>query len=1175
METNLEDFIPVYPDEFDPKIQAKLTLKEEYLQLASKAQEDPIAKGDFFLHQKLFIRHMTHYDRVLNISETGVGKTLQVIGLRESLKDTDSYINHAYILQKPATIAQFKKQIVDECGRYQTEIVRRARSSRIRKANATREINKSYSVMAYSSFADEVKNTCRNEQEIIDKYSGCLFVIDEAHNLRNEGKSESDKSLGHIYDIIKKVFSLVKRSKIVISTATPLINSVRDFARIANLALPPSRQLPEDWDYTKVTLQQIEPFLRNHVFYVRSLDSKAIAVFQGTRLENVYTEEVPDPNWIPPMIDSQNLSPQPIPPMIEKEIPSQALIFATEMGDVQNEVYTKTIRPEESSQKEDSPGDEEPIEEGHFYSNARQVSSFVFPDKSYGGSFPRSGGTAANGIGRWIVSESANTYKPTPEFLGIVGDPEKLARLSSKYSYIVGKETTEKGCGYAYTEIVSGSGAIVLGSCFEAYTCQCGTPSIDGKKFTRFNESTSIFNILPGGKRLIRDNFKKAPRYALIIGETPKPVMDSILEIATSPENIDGEYIKFYIVSPIGRDGINLYHALRGHLVTSLWNPAGEHQALSRIMRAVSHDVLLDRLQKTYIAEGRNPLEARVMVEIYKHASLPLDQEKYGSIDLKFYSYSEQKSIPIRRIMRMLKQIDVGCKINYARNVREDGVDFSEACDYDVCKYKCIADFVPADTATIDYSTYDILYPHDPVDSCVKEIVDRLRIKSMIKYEDLRKEWVVTGLFREKFVLMAIDRLLTEKYSITDRYGFSCYLYTDGVNIYTQREFPTTEIKRSVAVFDNQIVGVSTVSFAALADEQQLESQGHIMDQVRILNVDQNDLFMELIPQLSIKSLVVLLEESLIMYNDNKVLLESRGLPVEVSGLPPYVSFMLHKYASFYQYINEPWEDIILARAMLSSGDNVPGKQKMAAKGKTRPKTEFRGPAPDGSFNTESNAPVEKIFIHSLYSSKTDLTQYSSMARLKNANDTIRIYKPSFKARGVGFRDAYREEFIAYNEIFQNQMAARFDMYKKFDVFGSISPDQTFRIHRKNKALSSSEDIRGLYGGLICRHWNLKNLYKVLLQDKKYCLANPIPGHNSVACLMPREVQEVPVPGTLEELSNYLISQRILDDETNISEYSVDDMVFLYKWANSPTKRDTICNIIRNHFAETGKIMVI
>ena len=73
-------------------------------------------------------------------------------------------------------------------------------------------------------------------EEIKQEYSDSMFFLDEAHRMRNYG--DSDKEDVNIYTNMWKLLHVTERTKIVIGTATPLVNSVNDFVPLMNLLLP-------------------------------------------------------------------------------------------------------------------------------------------------------------------------------------------------------------------------------------------------------------------------------------------------------------------------------------------------------------------------------------------------------------------------------------------------------------------------------------------------------------------------------------------------------------------------------------------------------------------------------------------------------------------------------------------------------------------------------------------------------------------------------------------------------------------------------------------------------------------------------------------------------------------------------------------------------------------------
>ena len=230
--------------------------------------------------------------------------------------------------------------------------------------------------------------------------------------------------------------------------------------------------------------------------------------------------------------------------------------------------------------------------------------------------------------------------------------------------------------------------------------------------------------------------------------DTSNSKADALLELFNSDQNAHGEYCQVIIGSPTARDGINLFNVVRAFLVTPGWHPSGMHQALSRFLRSISHEALLNEKRRQRVAEIlpgllRSRLEAQIEpseaeaqaleeaelqaknevtieVKIYKMASIPASGDSYvqtpeglrrvdlqyskpatphggssdddesidskdnRSVDLQLYQHSERKDLHIKRMMRYLKRCAWDALLNYDRNVRVNDVDGSPICDYDL-----------------------------------------------------------------------------------------------------------------------------------------------------------------------------------------------------------------------------------------------------------------------------------------------------------------------------------------------------------------------------------------------------------------------------------------------------------------------------------------------------------
>src|SRR5579884_4203791 len=237
MNVQLEDLLAIYPPQDTPGIQSVITAKKEFRDLASRPQEPVPQRGQFYPHQVFVERFMRAWNRHFLMWDTGTGKTCGNVAPNQFFKHlaadptVRSQIKKAYILVKgPSLRNDFRNQLICKCtppGEYETELVKRARLETTRKSNLTREISKWYRIRTYKKFVNSIlpsKGKRQNKKypngmtdaDIIREYSGCLFYVDEVHNLRSNDpfSGQEENELSTTYRTLWRVFHLIQRSKL-------------------------------------------------------------------------------------------------------------------------------------------------------------------------------------------------------------------------------------------------------------------------------------------------------------------------------------------------------------------------------------------------------------------------------------------------------------------------------------------------------------------------------------------------------------------------------------------------------------------------------------------------------------------------------------------------------------------------------------------------------------------------------------------------------------------------------------------------------------------------------------------------------------------------------------------------------------------------------------------------
>lgn len=1224
---NLADMLESYPNAMTPGFQTLITAKKEFRELASEPNEKlPPGLSQPFKHQKFTQRFLRAYDDLLIASETGSGKSFEfgIYGewvlneIQKAKKDPRradekaSHFKKVVILVKGNTHKnEIKNQIVCKFSgdKYiNSTIVKKAERETSQKTNITNVLKSAgYVITSYEKFHNTIKKDYPTEKDIprlIEDYSDTIFWIDEAHNLFSEEEAESGKNKRKkdlIYETIWKVLHLGKRSKRIISTATPMINSENEIGSIMNLILPlngilppgydyrnapmndirvlfpdlpfdhktatPEQiapyfrgQFPANYDFSNATIDDLEPFFRGRIGFIRATSTGAIPVEQGIPQEGTY--------------EFNNIIYE-----------TQLVLYTTSMSDHQRKGY---------SDAKNLFGNKEGL-----FTAVRQAANFVFPDGYYGNGIteeereqarekrktkkklkeaikeiyqneeietegeieklPISGfvSTTTDINDTKILSELENVeprafrryvtinkdnYIPTPEFAVWLKDLSYIRTLSCKYAEIVRLITEEEGNAFVYGELVEGSGDIVLALCLE------------GMGFVRYTESQSIFvgksseSVKPvcagsdrdASNRRIKSTFlphsKGGPwRYGLLTQYTTESQFQSMMEAMNSYENRHGDLIKALIVSRVGRDGINVNNVLQIHLVGPTWNQSTMLQALARGIRATSHEDLIEEKRQELIAAGDSTTTPQIFVKIYKHAAITIDDDgNEDSIDKKMYLVAEYKDHKIKRIMRIMKQCAIGCQIHYQRNVLPTDVNGSPACDYEECNYVCVDPAPPE--GYVDYSTYDVLYSEDLVNEVVDQIINIYRYRNAFTIEEIE---AYLPNFRRKYLVMALEQLITNKTAIYDRFGYITYLKEDNSTFYLERSYPVGEPSSyAMSYYTNGVIAIEQKSLADIAVNMELGEYEQVL--LELETIDPEDpLFNSRLNDLSIEGQAAILENIL-----------SRVVKGEKNT---FTDAIVRKYSLRIFEMHEPVSELNKYYQSLEVGKPKRGrKPKPDKKEKISVITKSKLDEVKSSLTYDTN--TEVVIIHTLYTLITNQANYATTARSNKAEGRIRLLKPS-----VGtWRDLNDRENLVYNKFIQIEFYERNKKFYELEVYGYYENGQ-FKISDKTReSKKANSDGRNVYRGRVCDIWNKRDLIDVL-----YFIAAPEPTGNFPEFDENHKVQ----------LIQQLLDTKISKTAEELTTWDLNRLIYYFKWytARKNSKR-VLCNVIEQHMIATGRI---
>lgn len=699
----LSDLIANYPPQDTDHIQTIVASKKEFRDLSSYENEPAPEPGKFYTYQQLITRLMIPYDSLLLYWNTGVGKSGAMIGLAEYFHDLYDKNPKKAPIRKAIFLTKGKGlrdtiQLEIACkfapNKYITPGVLSATKEQARKSALSKALSKFWLITTYKKFSLSLKKKkttssleSLSDEEIKKKYSRVLFFIDEVHNINADietGLIPTEKK--RIYQQLWRLFHLIEGSKIILASASPMVNEAKEIAPLMNLILPRDMQMPSI-DYNTVTIHDVEPYFRGRISYVKASEVGVHLVPQGEVFN--FSFDTPEGTRTTPVT-----------------------LTTSGMKDIQLRGYLNA--------KEVATG---------VFDTQRQAANFIFPDGSWGGDFPRRSENPEKsltfGLGKYVTSPHSDTYRITPELFEWISDLTQLARLSSKFAHAINEVMAGTlGTVFIYNDFVFGSGTILHGLCFEA------------NGFERFKGSSSAFestegllpplcSFEPEARRLL---LTPKLRYAMITNETSPAAVTRILELFNSPENVHGGYLKVLLGSQITREGLSLSHVTQIHLMTTWWNRSANYQALSRAVRATSHLLLLEEVN------------GRVEVKTYRHVAIANNNPNI-SIDVYTNQLATTKDFPILRMENFMKKLAIDCLVNTPRNKVDcynpppNLIDRSTFDVYYIEKIIYEATSRLSEFFTLRFSfTRDELYfllndflPHE-VDRALAKIIDEKRI---------------------------------------------------------------------------------------------------------------------------------------------------------------------------------------------------------------------------------------------------------------------------------------------------------------------------------------------------------------------------------------------------------------------------------------------------------------
>lgn len=706
----IKDFLPIYPeiynnDNFYEAVYRKLEFYDEKLPRIEELKQE---KGFLFRIQKIIARYLsshTLYKGILILHYMGTGKSCTAVAAAEQIRyeDTFKFTGVIYLAPGRGLLDNFAQEITLKCtdGRYIPERFEDAKTIREKMRLIRASIKPFYSLITYRRFAKGVMRMKRQGntleeiyKRVIERFSNKIFILDEVHNLRPKLNATQDEKT--TYEEIKNVCRLVKNSKIILMSGTPMKDTPDEIASILNLILP--NELPTGQQFTREYLTEthgvldinkdkvndLKSYFKGHVSYLKAMES-------DVKKEYIGQSNVGKLKYF--KVDLDIMSP------------------------FQSQIYNQAFNTDTS--------------EKGIYTNSRQACLFVFPDGSYG-----SKGFKKNVIetkhtgmrqdprtGKYPITYSYKLQRDVIQALKGSNMEETLNNIdkhSSKYGKIIRQilNATDK-CVLVYSEFVSGSGSIIFSKLLE---------------LVGFSNAT-------GGEQ------NEGLRYAILTNKTASSMkIAKIQNRFNRPDNLYGKYIKVIIGSAVITEGFSFRNVQEEHIITPFWNYTPLEQFLTRGLRVDSHRDLLET--------GVEPI-----VRMYQHASVSSNENIDNSIDYIMYNIAEKKDVSIKHMERVIQESAFDCALTYERNRVYNALDGSRECHYKVCDYKCDGvEPLSLSQNELDESTFKLYYSSPNVHNIMNRIVKLFQTSYSLSLQYIQSQLNTYSLFEIITALRRIIR---------------------------------------------------------------------------------------------------------------------------------------------------------------------------------------------------------------------------------------------------------------------------------------------------------------------------------------------------------------------------------------------------------------------------------
>ncbi len=775
-----------------------------------------------------YINPNTPYKGVILIHGVGSGKTMTAIRVAEQFKEqVKKYNTKIYVLVPGAnTKENFKNELLDTTGT--TYFKNKDEMSQLTKQEIQLEENTAlynalsyYKILSYKTFHKKVlgekilekkivgetklKSTYRKNAEgeiereiVIDKITNMnntILIVDEAHNL-------SGNEYG---DALKKIIKNSENLRVVLLTATPMINLADEIIDLLNFIRPENDQVQRDKVFSgdKNYQMKIKP---DGLEYLKKMARGYVSYYRGsipyTFADRVEHGTIPNGMLFTPVIQCK-------------------------MNDFQHKAYLKTKDNTEDSLDKNSvaaanfvfPGLNKEKTEIIGYYSTEGINTILSQLASDGPKLRSlinkqlfNSKLSKEDESNFIIENDKKNIK------GLILTLEYLKYFSIKFYTIITKLNKlfedKEGCATAfiYSNLVKAGGIELFAE------------SLIQNGYLEYQDDSSNYDIKDDtidyktGLTYLEFKKRKLPNFSpatfiMITGgseegteDLPEVKQKQIKNVFNNADNIDGKNIKLVLGSRVMNEGVTLKNVKEVHIIDPFFNIPKAEQVIGRAIRMCVHKDSINENNKF------------PKVDVFRYV---VSIGKELSSDELLYQKAELKYLTIKDIEYSLKQVALDCPLLLHSNVFPEEIDKYKncvyptlenvkegkqicpaLCDFRKCEFKCETSlnekywdnekktYKNLDKNDINYNTFNDRLASNEINMIKNKIKDLYRFKHVYTYneilEDIKKSFIEhqSELFEQYFLDQALEDLMpktqndfnTFKDIIYDKYNKSGYL---------------------------------------------------------------------------------------------------------------------------------------------------------------------------------------------------------------------------------------------------------------------------------------------------------------------------------------------------------------------------------------------------------------